>query len=98
MKQRERTISTVIKRDERIDDGRRYVYELSVSESLNLSSFRIPLYSVSVCMTDKDGEATSSSVRDAFADAGRAIVFYEKIVTNLATPIDLAYIAEDELR
>lgn len=98
MRQRARTIDTVIKRDERIDEGRRYIYELSVSENLNLSSYRIPLYSVSVSMTDTDGESTSSSVKDAFADAGRALVFYEKIVTNWATPIDLAYILEDEMR
>ena len=41
--------------------------------------------------------AKSSSVTHFFADAGKAILFYEKLVKNLATPIDLAYIIEDEI-
>lgn len=96
VKRRECALSTVIKRDERSSEGICYEYELSVSESRRLSSYRIPLYSVRVMMTNKNGERTSARADDAFADAGRAIIFYEKLVANLATPIDLAYILEDE--
>ena len=96
MRQNEPVVRTVIKRDEREEGGCSFVYELSVSESRRISSFRIPLYSVSVNMTNEDGERTSSRADDAFADAGRAIVFYDKLVKNLATPIDLVYVLEDE--
>jgi len=48
-------------------------------------------------MTDKDGSVTSASVDDAFCDAGQALIFYDKVVRNLATPIDLSYIFEDEM-
>lgn len=95
MKQRDKTKDTVIRREERFDGENRYLYELTVSESTSTSSFRLPLYSIRVSMTLADGGSTSAKAKEAFADAGKAILFYEKVVRNLATPIDLAYIMED---
>ena len=95
MRQRD-MVETVIRRDEVSEGKSNYRYELSVRENRLTASYGIPLYSVSVAMTDPEGEYTEAAVRDAFADAGRALVFYEKIVRYLATPIDLAYILEDE--
>lgn len=97
MKQKEKTSDTIIRRDERESDGYLYNYELIMRVSTNLASLRIPLYSVRVTLTDPYCKETSAEIRDAFADAGRAILFYEKIVRNLATPIDLSYIHEDEI-
>ncbi len=98
MAQREKTADKVIKRDERLDGAIAYSYELSVKENKNQASFRIPLYSVKVCMIDETGEESSAAVEDAFCDAGQALIFYDKVVRNLATPIDLAYILEDEMQ
>ena len=35
---------------------------------------------------------------ELMADMDKALSFYDKIVKNLATPIDLAYVVEDEMR
>ncbi|MBQ2876779.1 MAG: hypothetical protein IJE25_07200 [Clostridia bacterium] len=97
MKQREKTTERLVKRDEITDGGINYVYELSVSENKNQASFRLPLYSVCVYMTEPDGTESSSRLDDVFYDAGQALLFYDKVVKNLATPIDLSYILEDEM-
>lgn len=96
MKQKEAEITTVIRRDERNDGTNKYTYELMMSENKRMASYKIPLYSINVDMTDKDGKTTSARIKEAFADAGKAILFYNKVVNNLATPIDMAYILEDE--
>ena len=98
MAHRDKTQTRTLKSDERSDDGILYFYQLIVREDRNQASFRIPLYSVAVKMIDKDGDESEASVKDAFCDPGRALVFYDKVVRNLATPIDLAYILEDEMR
>ncbi len=99
MKQKEKakTVESVIRREVRSDGENSYVYELRVSENKNLASYKIPLYSIHVDMTDQGGKTSSARVKEAFADAGKAILFYEKIVSGLATPIDLAYVIEDEM-
>ncbi|MBQ8880317.1 MAG: hypothetical protein IJY69_05730 [Clostridia bacterium] len=97
MAHREKTSSTVIRREEREDDSYKYIYELTVSEGQSVSSFRIPLYSIGVEMTDRLGQIRKGTVKEAFADPGRAILFFDKVVRCLATPIDLAYIVEDEM-
>ena len=48
-------------------------------------------------MTDKTGREHSAEARDVFASEEKATAFFEKIVDNLATPINLPYIIEDEL-
>ena len=44
-----------------------------------------------------DTSGTRSDANDLFSDLSRASGFFDKIVDNLATPIDLAYIVEDEM-
>ncbi len=88
---------TVIRQDHKDDGENKYTYQLIMREGARLASYKIPLYSVKVVMTDGTGDSTSASVKDVFADAGKAISFYEKIVRGLATPIDLRYIIEDEI-
>ena len=97
MKKQDQAIKALIRSEERCSDGVRYSYELSMCESRRTASFRIPLYSISVRMTDSRGNVTSASTNDLFADAGKAILFFNKLVSALATPIDLAYIVEDEI-
>lgn len=97
MMQKEKLKDVIIRKEERTDERNRYTYLLIMRESSNVASYGIPLYSVRVELTDETGRLSSAEIRDVFADAGRAIIFYEKLVRNLATPIDLAYILEDEI-
>lgn len=88
---------SILRTEKRTVDGIDYCYHLSVRESRQVSGYRLPLYSVSVEMTAQDSGTTRADVRDYFADAGKAILFFEKVVDHLATPIDLRYILEDEM-
>ena len=89
---------TLIKEQEvRLDDAV-YLYRLTVSISEVVASYKLPLYSVFVSMTDSQGKRTEAVCADAFADIGKALVFFDKIVRTAVTPIDLAYVYEDELR
>ena len=86
----------VIRSDEREDDLYLYSYELTMRRGNDTASFRIPLYSVSVRMTDAYGREDRATLTDAFSDIKKARAFYEKVVNHLATPIDLSYAFEDE--
>lgn len=77
--------------------GDRYEYTLLVKESERVASFRLPLYFIRIKMITSDGKVTRAQTGELFADPGKAVVFYEKLVDNLATPIDLAYIVEDAI-
>ena len=78
-------------------DGIEYEYILSVRESERLASFRLPLYSVRVVMTDANGERRDAELTDAFLSPTAAFSFFNRIVDNLATPIDLPFVFEDEM-
>ena len=87
---------TVIKNASLSSDGIKYTYTLSVNISDKVASFRLPLYSLEVRMLMPDGKETRASAENAFADIGKALVFFDKALRNLITPIDLAYVLEDE--
>ena len=87
-----------VKTDTREYEGMIFTYSLTVSESPYVSSFKLPLYSIEVELTHTDGKVTRSVCKDAFADIGKALIFYGKIVNGLVTPIDLAYVYEDEIK
>ena len=90
---------TIIRTESREKDGIDYKYALSLKENKRTDCYGIGLYSISVEMTKPDsGVTTHSEARDLFSDEQKATRFFEKIVENLATPIDLAYVVEDELR
>ena len=89
---------SVIKKEIKEEDGAKYCYSLVMSESNKVASYKLPLYSVEIEMTDKHGNVTNARTRDLFADVGKAISFYRKLVENLATPLNLPYILEDELQ
>ncbi len=97
MKRSEITRETLIRREIRHDGEYTYNYDLIMKESERTSSYRLGLYTVRVKMSDNDGNCTEGEVKDAFADFGRAVLFYDKIVKNLCTPVNLSYILEDEM-
>ena len=87
----------VIRREERTDDKNRYLYELTMRKGNTVACWRMPLYSIRVNMTDAFGNEGVADATDAFANEDKALDFFEKLVRNLATPIDLPYILEDEM-
>ena len=89
---------TVIKKDVREADGARYCYTLIMSESNKVASYKLPLYSIEIEMTDADGNVTNAKTKEIFADVGKAISFFRKLSENLATPLNLLYILEDEMQ
>ena len=90
------TKERIIRKEVRFDKENSYSYELTCKESASVVSYGLPLYTVKVSMTDSKGTTKNATANDAFSDKGRALVFFDKIVRNLATPIDLSYIIEDE--
>ena len=89
---------TVIRREVREAEGALYQYSLIVSESNKVASYKLPLYSIEIEMTDADGNVTYARTKELFADVGKAISFFKKICENLATPLNLPYILEDEMQ
>lgn len=90
--------NNVIKRVVREADGSHYRYALTVSESNKVASYKLPLYSIEIEMTTPDGKRTYARTRELFADVGKALSFFKKLTDNLATPLNLPYIVEDEMR
>ncbi|MBQ7363581.1 MAG: hypothetical protein IJW48_03910 [Clostridia bacterium] len=89
---------TVVKSTTVERDGALFCYSLIKKSSGHVSSFGIPLYSIQIELTDSEGRKTEACAGDVFVDIGKALVFFDRMVKNLATPIDLAYVIEDELR
>ncbi|MBE6533081.1 MAG: hypothetical protein E7676_06250 [Ruminococcaceae bacterium] len=87
----------VIRREERTEDEHRYLYELLMRRGENVACWRMPLYSIRVNMTDEYGNEGTADAQDVFSDEEKALGFFEKLVRNLATPIDLPYVLEDEM-
>ena len=87
-----------IRRELREANGATYSYTLLVSESNKVASYKLPLYSVEIKMTDENGAVTSARTKELFADVGKAISFFKKLCDNLATPLNLPYIIEDEMQ
>lgn len=88
---------TVIKTESIEYDGAIYSYGLMKHESSRVSSYRIPLYSIEISFTDTAGNTTSAQTGELFSNINKAFEFYDKMVRNLATPIDLVYVVEDEM-
>ncbi len=88
---------TVIKQEIREEDGFSFIYELLLCQSSDFSSFGLQLYSIKVTLTDPNGIRSEEKIENAFADVGKAYDFFDKIVSCLATPIDLQYVFEDEM-
>lgn len=87
----------IIRTEVRQDETNRYNYQLMMRRSDAVATWRMPLYSIRVNMTDACGNEGTADATDVFCDIDKAIDFFEKIVRNLATPIDLDYILDDEL-
>ena len=93
-----KTDSKSIRTEIREAEGFEYRYELVENRELYVASYGIPLYSIYVKMKRVGSpNSTEGKAENLFSDLKKAVRFFEKLVKNLATPIDLSYIVEDEL-
>ena len=53
-------------------------------------------YSIEVRLSLNGQKPSSATTGPVFCEMQRALSFYEKLRRNLATPIDLSYVFEDE--
>ena len=74
-----------------------YTYTLSYEDSVRTASMGIRLYSISVEFINNDGVRGFAEAKECFSDKGKAVEFFNRLVSGLATPINLPYIVEDEL-
>ncbi len=93
----ERKCEKTIRKEERRADGYFYSYELIERKGRNMADFGMRLYSIRVNMTDDSGNVRMGEAKDVFSSKRKACEFFDRIVDNLATPIDLKYIVEDEI-
>ena len=89
-------VKDIIRTEIRQADGYEYRYYLSVTNSAKVASYNLPLYSVRVEMIGNE-KHSEHELREIFADSGKAITFFEEIVENLVTPLDLHFILEDKI-
>ncbi len=87
-----------IRTEVRESEGFEYRYELTERKEFFVASYGIPLYTISVRMKRVGSQkSTEGKAENLFSDLKKAMSFFEKLVRNLATPIDLSYTVEDEL-
>lgn len=82
----------------RHEGGDTYTYKLIYNLDTSRTSVGIPLYSLRIRMEcGESGKVTEAYTGGIFASLARAERFFDKLCNNLATPIDLAYVLEDEI-
>ena len=86
----------IIREERRETEGYILKYRLIKKKSLKVASYLMPLYSIEVEL-DSSGQITKNSVENLFSDIGKALVFYQQLIDNLASPADLPYILEDRI-
>lgn len=94
---RNKICDKLIRREERRDEGYLYTYELTSREGDAVATFGLPLYSIHITLTDPSGNCREANAKDVFSNVEKSKEFFDKLVKNLATPIDLIYILEDEI-
>ena len=90
-----KAIDTAIRREQRINDGFVYNYELIMHKSKAEEAVR---YSMSAELLREDGAViTRAQTGAVFLSEEKAIRFFEKAKDNLATPKNLPYLLEDSI-
>ena len=94
----QRLCDKVVRTERREACGCQYTYELIQREGGLTHDWRLSLFSIRISMTDAKGRSSEREARDLFTDRADATEFFERLVRNLATPLNLGYVVEDELR
>ena len=78
-------------------DGAKYKYTLLVKEIRRHFAPKLPSYSIRIEMLLPSGDVTRDESGFIFVDFGKAIVFYERLIEHLCTPLNLPYILNDSI-
>ena len=97
MRLKELTSDIIIRKEDITQDENRYIYTMTAKDNDIVPSLGIMLYSIRIEMTDEFGITTSAEICDIFSNKAKADAFFEKLVRNLATPMNLIYVLEDEM-
>ena len=87
----------LVRKEEKSEYGYSYTYELLVRRGVRTADFGLSLYSIKISMTDPSGNRSEREATDVFSSSNEAVRFFDRLVRNLATPIDLCYVVEDEV-
>ena len=79
------------------ENGAKYTYTLLLKRVKRRYAPKLPSYSVMIEMKSEDGRITSAESGYIFVDLGKAIVFYERLIEHLCTPLNLPYILCDSI-
>ena len=81
-----------IKTELREKDGIKYSYVLKFDDETNDPS----THTVEIAMKSNDGIINTFASRRLYAEKARVNTLFDKLVDNLATPINLPYVIADE--
>ena len=84
----------VIKSRKIIENDTAYQYDLILFEGETTASFGIKLYEISIEMQTKLSRTAYKS-GGLFSSEEKALSFFDMIIKNRVTPIDLPYVIED---
>ncbi len=96
MRQKSKAIKSVIKEDVICDGEYRYIYRLYENAARKIGKASLTLYSIEIEMECEE-VCSKSEISEIFADVGKALTFYNSLVENLVTPINLHYVLEDSI-
>lgn len=91
------TMEEIIRRVNIHDNENEYRYYLIRRKSDNVCSFRLPLYSIRIEFEASSGKTSQHELTNVFANEDKANSFFNRLVENLATPLNLPYVFEDEM-
>jgi hypothetical protein len=90
--QKSKLSATVLSRDKIVNNEGEYEYTLSVVSDKEYEK----TYEIEIRFRFGENKETVALASDKFESELAALSFYEKLKRNLATPIDLPYVLEDE--
>ena len=87
----------VLKTENRENEECKYFYRLSIIEQQNLTSAN--LYEIYITLSSNNSEIVQTSHSEIvhFSTDETANDFFEMLVKNLVTPLDLPYVIADEI-
>ena len=97
MTKNEMTTEGMILKKTILDGENELTYIMSKNISTAIASFKITLYSIKIEMKNSDGNFSFYELNNVFANEVKARCFFDKLVSNLATPINLPFVFDDEM-
>jgi hypothetical protein len=94
---KEKIKEEIVRRECVSDAENQYTYLLIKREGEFVCNFKLPLYSIRVELIKASGEASHCEISNVFASETKARRFFDDLIKNQATPMNLPYVMEDAL-